>query len=118
MRILGSGTPRLKRDLGYGYCPSLSVVCSLSSSLSGSLAARPNSVIFALQVLQRFSSVCGGRQNISYLVLAVAVTSRGTAGHFDGISEGRWWLVGKVEGVSSDEVHKAEPEGEFGLAPY
>lgn len=44
---------------------------------------------FALQVLQRFSSVCGGRQNISYLVLAVAVTSRGTTGHFDGISEGR-----------------------------
>lgn len=33
------------------------------------------------------SSVGGGdRQNLSYLVLAVAVTSRGTTGHFDGIS--------------------------------
>lgn len=42
---------------------------------------------FALHVLlQWVSSVCGGRQNISYLVLAVAVTSRGTTGHFDGIS--------------------------------
>ena len=41
---------------------------------------------FALQSFQWVSSVCGGRQNISYLVLAVAVTSRGTTGHFDGIS--------------------------------
>lgn len=41
---------------------------------------------FALQVFQWVSSVCGGRQSISYLVLAVAVTSRGTTGHFDGIS--------------------------------
>lgn len=51
---------------------------------------------FALQVLQRFSSVCGDRQNISYLVLAVAVTSRGTTGHFDGISEGRLAWVRRV----------------------
>lgn len=34
----------------------------------------------------RFSSVGGDRQIISYLVLAVAVASRGTTGHFDGIS--------------------------------
>lgn len=33
-----------------------------------------------------FSSVGGDRQIISYLVLAVAVASRGTTGHFDGIS--------------------------------
>lgn len=32
------------------------------------------------------SSVGGGRQNWPYLVLAVAVASRGTTGHFDGIS--------------------------------
>ena len=47
---------------------------------------------FALHVLlQWVSSVCGGRQNISYLVLAVAVTSRGTTGHFDGISVVDGW---------------------------
>lgn len=54
---------------------------------------------FALQVLQRFSSVCGGRQNIPYLVLAVAVTSRGTTGHFDGISEVVWWMESSVGGT-------------------
>ena len=48
--------------------------------------------------------MCGGRQNISYLVLAVAVTSRGTTGHFDGISVVEFG-VGKarIEGAGDDK---------------
>jgi hypothetical protein len=46
----------------------------------------PFSTIFCAPVPPAVSSAGVDRQNYPYLVLAVAVTSRGTTGHFDGIS--------------------------------
>jgi len=67
----------------------LSITVSGMFSLSSPSFSTPHAPIppsFAIQVVQQVSSVGGGRRNLSYLVLAVAVTSRGTTGHFDGIS--------------------------------
>ena len=72
MRILGSGTPRLKRDLGYG-CENM---LSDSSSPPKSL---PLAYVFAARGC---SSSCG-RHGEAYLVFAVAVTSRRTTCHRD-----------------------------------
>jgi hypothetical protein len=50
----------------------------------------PYSAIFCAPVPPAVSSAGVDRQNYPYLVLAVTVTSRGTTGHFDGISVVVW----------------------------
>lgn len=84
MRILGSGTPRLKRDFGYGYDRTLSVSLSVHSLFS-KCGALPDAL----------PPLAGVVRGAAYLVLAVAVTSRRTAGHCDGFGE----VVGGCEGV-------------------
>jgi hypothetical protein len=65
MRILGSGTPRLKRDFGYGY----SLLESLRNSSSTDVRVCASIAV----------------PKSAYLVLAVAITSRGSSGHLDGL---------------------------------
>lgn len=83
IRILGSGTPRLNRDFGYGYiikkhvsrslfsCPCLATPCALCLS---------SDALFANSFHRHFSVSV-----VAYLVLAVAVASRRATCHFDGV---------------------------------
>ncbi len=88
MRILGSGTPRLKRDLGYGYrvCVSIDVDMRFeeNSERSWGSSQRDGGSKARWVIPQCRPSHClsdGTSEGITYLILAVAVATSGTTSH-------------------------------------
>ena len=88
--ILGSGTPRLKRDFGYGY---------RREKLAAVLRVFTACLRQKMALWSKFEG--GGRfvgflMSPTYLVLAVAITSRGASCHLDTISMGSALLANDV----------------------
>ena len=67
------------------------------SSFSPLAPFPPSLALLAVPGVHRWAAATG--RICPYLVLAVAVTSRGTTGHFDGISEVVWWMESSVGGT-------------------
>ena len=82
IRILGSGTPRLKRDFGYGYRKE-----KVSSCLEA-LYCCPRQTLALWSKFEGGGGFVGSLMFQTYLVLAVAITSRWASCHLGILSKG------------------------------
>ena len=91
IRILGSGTPRLKRDFGYGY---------RRKKLAAVLRVFPARLHQLMTLWTKFEGgggFVGSPMFPTYLILAVAVTSRWASCHLNIISKGTALPANDVE---------------------